>query len=332
MPNVGQAQTAVLWRRRAGALRGARRSSSRVRYALATRIGSGSTHQSLQLVVHTLLQQVLARPAQGGLDQGILRYLNCRSTAENTCKTILSICESSVVRTKRAGELAWKHGCPCPTPPPLLPRCESRRPRTGHFLRGPNPPIKSCPPPGLLALGAGAALTERETSARAPLPLQVLTNAPVPGDAAAADRASAAERARAAEELHRDRLLDILSILGAGLRVLVGLRPGTGPGLPCVFGHTHCKKQLAISSCSRRGNGRCDHPGTLSSDPIMKHGGNGKRAASLKSTTTQKTRDHDGVVFGCACNFLGRAACDGVLSRERLLRSRGAAVLGLVGR
>jgi len=76
-------------------------------------------------------------------------------------------------------------------------------------------------------------LAERETSEWAPFPLQVLTNAPAPGPAAAADeaRASAAESARTAEELHRDRLLDVLAILGADLRVRVGLGPERGPSL-----------------------------------------------------------------------------------------------------
>lgn len=94
-------------------------------------------------------------------------------------------------------------------------------------------PARQAHLPGLLALGARAAPAERETSPRRPFPPQVLTNAPAPGDAAEADeaRASAAESARTAEDLHRDRLLDILSSLGADLQVLVGLEIGVGPSL-----------------------------------------------------------------------------------------------------
>lgn len=107
-----------------------------------------------------------------------------------------------------------------------------------HLPRTPSQPIGpallNLRSPGLLVLEARAVLTERETSAGALFPmLQGLTNAAasaLPADEAAAwhPEARAKMRARRAAELHCDCLLDILSVLGAELLIIVGLGPRTG--------------------------------------------------------------------------------------------------------
>lgn len=134
------------------------------------------------------------------------------------------------VTTARETAKATQHTCP----PTLLVLC---RPAKAHLPRTPvpalpyRPALLSLPSPGLRVLGARAVLAERETSACAPFPLQVLTNAPSPAPAAAAawePEASTRVSARRAEELHCDRLLDILAVLGAELHAIVDLGPRTG--------------------------------------------------------------------------------------------------------